>query len=100
MPAEVLKTKIEKQMAETNISSQTFIGFHCVDEPAQKRVSIYYTVNNAKRQRIRIRYAKEGIDNIKDKMSDEMNSIRLKYGLQQVEYTWDGLDFTEEVVDN
>ena len=41
VPAEVLKTRIDKQLAETNISSQTFIGFHCVDEPAQKRVSIY-----------------------------------------------------------
>ena len=96
VPTEVLKTKIEKQLAETNISSQKFIGFHCVDEAAQDRVCIYYSINNSKRERVRIRYAKEGgIDNIKDKMSEAMNKIRIDNGLDKVEYKWDGLEFTE-----
>lgn len=96
VPTEVLKTKIEKQLAETNISSQTFIGFHCVDVAAQRKVSIYYSINNSKRKRVHIRYAKEGgIDNIKDKMSEAMNKIRVDNGLDKVEYKWDGLEFTE-----
>ena len=96
VPTEVLKTKIEKQLAETNISSQTFIGFHCVDEAAHDRVCIYYSINNSKRERVRIRYAREGgIDNIKNKMSDAMNQIRVDNGLDKIESKWNGLEFTE-----
>ena len=96
IPAEVLKTRIEKQLAETNISSQTFIGFHVVDEPAQERVKISYSINNAPRKHTRIRYAKEGgIDNINNKMSDAMNKIREDNGLHRVSYTWNGLNFSE-----
>ena len=70
VPAEVLKTKIQKQLAEANISSQTFIGFHCVDEPAQQRVKISYSVNNAPRKFVRVRYAKYGIDNVHNELSE------------------------------
>ncbi len=96
VPPSVLKQRIEKQLAETNISSQTFIGFHIVDEPTQHRVKISYSVNNASRKHVRIRYAKHGgIDHIKDKMSQEMNKIREGHGLHRVNYTWHGLEFNE-----
>ena len=90
IPTEVVSTKIEKHLRETDISSRTFIGFHCVDEPAQQRVKIAYSINNAPRKFVRVRYAKDGIDNVHNELSEKNNKIRIDNGLDKVHYTWDG----------
>ena len=99
IPPDILKARIEKDLQNDNISSDTFIGFHCIDEPDQHRVKISYSVNNKPRKAVRIRYKKEGgIDNIKHKMSDEMNKIREENGLNKVKYIWNNLEFTCEEI--
>jgi len=66
-----------------------------VDEPAQQRVKLSYSINNAPRTHTRIRYAKEGgIDKIKNKLSAFMNNTLLENGLSAGTFTWDGTDFT------
>ena len=86
-----------KNCTKCRVSSRNkSIEFHCVDEPAQQRVKISYSVNNAPRKHVRVRYAKYGcIDHIKDHMSEQMNNIREDHGLHRVNYTWDGLNFNE-----
>ena len=92
---DVVKTKVEQHLFNQNISAQTFIGFHCVDESAQSRIKISYSINNAPRKFTRVGYVKDGIDNIKTKLSDKMNAIRIDNGLSPCTYKWNGLEFTE-----
>ena len=86
-----------KNCTKCRVSSRKkSIEFHCVDEPAQRRVKIAYSLNNAPRQFTRVRYAKDGIDNVQYELSEKMNDIRIANGLPRVNYTWDGLNFEDQ----
>ena len=97
IPPDILKARTEKYLQTNNISSDTFIGFHCIDQPDQHRVNISCNVDNKPRKVVRIRYKKEGgIDNIKRKMSEEINKIRQENGSNRMTYIWNNLEFTSE----
>jgi hypothetical protein len=99
VPLETLKTKIEKDLQKRNVSSQTFIGFHCVDYTSKQTLKLGYSINNARRKYKEFRYADSGIDKAKDKMSEFMNDVRIENGLPKGVFKWSGLDFEIQEID-
>ena len=94
VPVEIVKKRIEQKLTEQNVSAQTFISFYAVDYPDQGRIKLGYSINNARRKYKFYKYTKDGIDAVKQKIEEFMNSTRVEQGLSAGTYTWDGLDFT------
>ena len=93
VPVEILQTKIEKHMEDNHISAQTFIGFYLTDDTKQSRIKLGYSINNNPRKFKFFKYSACGLDEIKNRINDFMNSLRTIYGLQEQQYKWNGLEF-------
>ena len=89
---QVIEQSPQLTLTQPTPITETSIAFYIVDYVG--RVKLGYSINNNKRTYKFFKYTHCGVDTVKNRICEFMNSIRSTNGLDARTLTWDGWNFT------